>query len=844
MTTIPSPLAFFLRHLQSSTPSASEVMLFTFNHDLGFFERAALGAIEGLGARVTIVADARMAHHDLFAVHRAGIAYLPGLASCSGAFHPKLLVIAEAGRASVAIGSGNLSLAGWQGNDELWTVHSATVTEGSAVVSETGAWLRELAAYVTLSEGVEAACSRVADILEPLAATEPGARLIHSLATPLLEQLPTGPVDRLCVYAPFHDAGARALAALIDRLKPTAVTVAVQEKLNRIDGPAVDALLKDIGDVVWLADNPYRHGKLIEWHVDNRIFTLTGSPNISSAALLQTVKQGGNVEIGVIAEANESLLPAGKPAGASLASVKFLKRTEERTSGVVLLSAVRTRDGLSLRTAAPLSEPSSIEMSFPGSPPDAWDVVGSMAAGTSEASVGCDTASGARIRLKSSADVSNVTFVIDLERVLRTRSSPARSRIPDLDSVLTDPSAAELFARLVEEMRTVDRPGNRPGREGSRPAAESAPFKIEDWQAYLDRCEGQLGARAVAFAFGLALPRLRSGFEVAVEDWDEELPEDEAGGLDDDQAEDVEVPPESPELALRNANDAAKRRYRDVAMKLIDRVPDAEPHERLLALRIALVVVAGDGWPGTTWTELILRGVERLDVDLVADDYESAAGSLAALSLCIVRSAEKTFDSGIAQIRFAHAADRVGHLLVAATDEKVRNYAEGLRARFPGATADGAVLQLRDLLVNEDWVGEAANSLRDRGFPVERSGRVIDLVRPVPEPRLVAFEGLIAAERAGVVAIRARGTSGWVTVVWRRPDLIVIESGKKHGTHFSNHYRYDTLSSPSTDIRNPEFGRPDPRRRVGYSLAGQPLIPTAVEMLQAVGLSGPSPFER
>ncbi len=63
-----------------------------------------------------------MVTHDRWAVRRGGRSYVAGLASCSGAFHPKLVVIAGAERVTVAVGSGNLTMAGWQANHELWTV--------------------------------------------------------------------------------------------------------------------------------------------------------------------------------------------------------------------------------------------------------------------------------------------------------------------------------------------------------------------------------------------------------------------------------------------------------------------------------------------------------------------------------------------------------------------------------------------------------------------------------------------------------------------------------------------------------------------------------------------------
>jgi hypothetical protein len=104
--------------------SAKEVLSLSYTLNLGFWERHALSVARGLGARVTVVADAAMATADVGYVHYAGITYLDARAACKagGAFHPKLLVIAGEDYATVAIGSGNVTLPGWHGNAEIWTV--------------------------------------------------------------------------------------------------------------------------------------------------------------------------------------------------------------------------------------------------------------------------------------------------------------------------------------------------------------------------------------------------------------------------------------------------------------------------------------------------------------------------------------------------------------------------------------------------------------------------------------------------------------------------------------------------------------------------------------------------
>jgi len=103
---------------------ADEVLALTYTFNAAFWEQTALSIARQLRARVTVVADAAMATVDPRAVRKAGITYFDGraIAHKGGAFHPKLFVIAEPRKAVVAVGSGNLSLPGWHGNAEMWTV--------------------------------------------------------------------------------------------------------------------------------------------------------------------------------------------------------------------------------------------------------------------------------------------------------------------------------------------------------------------------------------------------------------------------------------------------------------------------------------------------------------------------------------------------------------------------------------------------------------------------------------------------------------------------------------------------------------------------------------------------
>lgn len=831
-----SPLGLLLRHSRSAHPTVEEAVLFTFNHDLAFFERSALGLIQQTGARITVVADSRVAHHDLYAVRRAGVAYLPGLAWCSGAFHPKLIVLAGSETVMIAVGSGNLSLAGWQGNDELWSVHHADLDQPSGVVAGVASWLRALPSRVVLTDGVPEALTRTAKILDRFAGEESDARFVHSLEQPLIDQLPRGPVDHLALYAPFHDPGALAVGALIKRFEPEHLSIAVQPTLTQINGAATAAHLEG-GGFVALADNRYRHGKLVEWAKGTQRWALTGSANLSAAALLRSTRDAGNVEVGVIAPIADSLLPEGVSSSSStLFAIPYERREDKPSPGVVVLSAVRTADAVTIRLAQPLSQSATVEVSPLGSPPDTWRSVAAMPEGESTTVIIEDVLGGSRIRVRLADDaVSGVVFVIDPARVLRTRSVlPAGPRPPDFEQIFTDPKAAEQLARIVDEFN-VDHAQATSGGVTAGSSRPTSAFEVGDWEEYLDRCQGRVGAMTLAFALGL--PTFRSGTGSVVDiDWDDEvIDEDESGGLDGEQPEDTPALEESTALtpSMYRMAEHARRRYRGAADSLVHRA--REPHERLLGLRFVLMLVAGGAWPhdDESWAGLVLDGVARLDIDSPGPEYDEPAGSLAGLALSIVQSRLSHHEKTAVHERFARTSASVAHLLVGATAERIGQYREGLETRFPYYSNPEIVLDLCTRVVEADPLADALDALAEQGIVAHLNGRVLDLPKPVPQPLLPAFAALVAAEKASPIAIRANGTKGWATILWREPDLAVVQPGAKPGTVFCAHYRYAGGARPSMDIL--VESRPRTSRRIVQTLAGQPEPPVVAELMRAVG---------
>ena len=279
-----SPLTLLL-----TEEEAEEVLLLSFTLNLAFWERFALGAARFLGARVTVVGDARHVSVDTRSVRNAGRTYLDGraLPNRGTAFHPKLLLIASQNHVVAAIGSGNATLDGWHDSAEIWTVIRGRRESCPTTIQDLATWLVELPTQVSFGPLVERSFRRIDKLLSGFAFNVSGPQLLTSLHQPILEQIPESQADEVIIASPFIDPAAEAVRRIARRLNPYRLEVALQPSFTSFDGDALANVLQDVGGVVSsISDtNRYHHGKLLEWSIGDERFALTGSPNASVAAL-------------------------------------------------------------------------------------------------------------------------------------------------------------------------------------------------------------------------------------------------------------------------------------------------------------------------------------------------------------------------------------------------------------------------------------------------------------------------------------------------------------------------------------------------------------------------------
>jgi hypothetical protein len=859
-----SPLTLLLEEERHSDRQAEDVLLISFTTDLGFFEAFGLGVAQACGARITVVGDARMSAPDPRAARRAGRTYLPGQAICGGAFHPKLVVIAGPKRVTAAIGSGNATLAGWQANAELWTVLHGDLTSCPAAFADLAAWLQGLPDLVRFSKGVPEALTRVAGALDTLVAavaehTNEDVRLVSTSAKPILEQLPTGPVAELAVCAPFHDPGAAALRALVQRLQPERLVIAYQPELTELDGPAVATLADELDAELRLdGESRYRHGKLIEWTTSEGRYALTGSPNLSGAALLRGLADGGNCELAIVTPVLESLLPEGSlVTPAAVRGARFSMRSRPG-GGPLLLGATRVEQGLHVLFARTLSVGGFLELSHAAAPPETWERIGNIAAGVSDTTLTVAADGGSRVRLVIASQDgmrhSNLVFVVDPARATR-RPGIIAGHTPTTrpDELFTDPRLAKRFFTDLVTLKSGLPPTPPRVLNANRANQGRVSARLDDdldgWERYLDECAGRIGHPLLRFALGL--PPLPGGAEAAFQallpvGWAEETVYDKEAGLADEETEavaDEQAEDPTPGVAvlpdLTQAKPGVRRRYQRWTERMTHAAPQFGAPERMLVTRLLLWTAAAGAWDrdDQTWVGLLAQALQALGRAELPQQAEPQVGSLAAVALSVLRAEAPRYVHTEETLAYERAANAVAHLLVATDSIYVEEYRQLLGEAFGAAVEPETVEAVANDVVQADPVADAMWALGDLGRDVHRHGeRLLHVTGRFGNPRLAALEAVGAAEDAGLVGVWASSASGpWTLCVWNRPDLFIVDGTGPRVLW--RHYRLPNLLTPRGLALHKSL-------EGATAIPHGPLVhpfPEARAALDLLGLSGPQP---
>ena len=353
------------------TRSVSGLWITSYSFGLRLFDQYVLRMVSQSSLNAVVLADREklaevwrnLPEADEYLARKAGRRYLlRGVSSAGGgAFHPKTYLFARAEGATLLVGSGNLSREGIDRGHEVFTSFDSERMEDLPTMRAWAEWMSRLVEQ----EDDEILGRRWLALREGnawMAGSREGSALVTNDQEAMVDQLIARLRDRvveLHVTAPFFDRNAVALRELIRRCEPDRLELYVGGGVN-VHGPSLAAALDEVQAVRVRSFEPHSfvHAKLIGTvEVDGRGLLLSGSPNLSSAALLGVCTEagGGNWEAAVLREA------AGEQVGAvfegnprlslvelpreSLETFEFEEDERPARGSVHLRSAVWRQDG-------------------------------------------------------------------------------------------------------------------------------------------------------------------------------------------------------------------------------------------------------------------------------------------------------------------------------------------------------------------------------------------------------------------------------------------------------------------------------------------------------------------
>ena len=850
-----------------------EALFLTFNIDLGFLEGRVVGVCQATGARVTAVADAGVWNPDPRAATAIGTRYHVGRAFMPGAFHPKVIVLSGPDACFLAIGSGNLTLGGWQYNSEIWTMFTARNGEAPAILDPVARWLECLPEHITVDDLSRDAMLRTAHSIrhyvEASTVVDTGHTFLSSTTDSILDQITGTDVDELDLYAPFHDPNSAAIDNLIHRLNPKRVRILVQPGLTVMESDALRTVINRHAMPVTVMADPsrrYRHGKLIEWSQDGQRWALTGSANLSIAALESTIGTGGNCEAGVITRVPTTLMSEGVEISTrDLRTFRITSSATDRehASGPQLLSATVVDSGIEVVLASASRLDLSVQLSRQRADLSDWEDIGELPAGvdTNVFTVVADSGSRLRLQYLDNNGTDRYSQLVFLSNPALVRRQPmngsARAAKENRNPLDIWANHQDLLRLVTQDFPALDRDVKNtskitiPKEVGDEPDMEQRKRKtIDPWLWLMDESAAHHGTPLTAFALGRGADILK---EQTAPAWVDRTADDDTPGLETDTAEDPIADPTSRDRSdtarppVDQSDDAKAVKAAQIrwCRQSSQRCPRLPTISQLLVLRIILGFATRGVWdendtePLTIVDSILDSLVEAADrTPPPPPQLRTSIASLAAVALTVLHERVDPSVHDERTIIYRRARSRVEPLLVDTDADTIAEYCLYLHNSNGFPLRPGHVVRTISAILTHDELSDAIAATEADGHDVTRVGE--NLVRidgTFGTAQMPALRFIAAAQSAALVGAWAINPAGdWALAIWRKPDLIVARS-----TAHQPIWQHDVLSDrvpPSAflQIRAEDSGgfRRPHRQRDGTFTEAQ-------RLLTALGLSSPQP---
>lgn len=346
------PLLKILKDLAKTGTKLDASIVTTYAFNGLFYEEVLLRAFERAGARLNIVlADAGQLTESfgdpLRRPNRAGLDYLLAPVPHIGAFHPKLVALLSEGQPLMALGSHNVTDAGFSHNEEVTAYWGGGNPAPSAVLRTAVDYaLHWLESTGSIPTGLLAEITgRVRGLLPPADAIKDNetSLIVSSAAAPLWPQLVSqvaGPVRRVTVVGPYFDARLAFLKAIERDMAPHEIIVAIQPSTAVVPQPDLAPHTARFVDASGLqafwtkADEVgFAHGKALAVESEGGFVVSLGSANPTSAAWLGQARWN--------AEANLCL--TGETAAAAFAALGLDRLADAPSLAPPLLVEIASR---------------------------------------------------------------------------------------------------------------------------------------------------------------------------------------------------------------------------------------------------------------------------------------------------------------------------------------------------------------------------------------------------------------------------------------------------------------------------------------------------------------------
>lgn len=298
----------------------------TYTLNLNFFEQIVAPALDQAGcSNVLILADPDGYQQALEigakSIGGVGLRYVcsPIMRKGFGIQHAKLLFMAGPNRGRLLIGSGNLTFPGYGRNLEIYShfeYDALDVAADSSPFYEVWQLIHNIANDGGLSSSAQQQIKTIQENVTWLNIPRQSSESVvwHNYDHSLLEQLIewrknhsfVKPAKRVYAISPYYDEHMVALKKLASNLSPTQLQIHLDPALTNLDGKKAakewhgispKLTVKAIGPGEEQNSHRHVHAKAILGQELNGSWCITGSANLSHAALLTSWENGGNLEL-------------------------------------------------------------------------------------------------------------------------------------------------------------------------------------------------------------------------------------------------------------------------------------------------------------------------------------------------------------------------------------------------------------------------------------------------------------------------------------------------------------------------------------------------------------------